>query len=221
MTARSFTRAAFISALAGAGLVLAAPAAHAARDQGAEQYLQENATRTLASLGDRSSNATQRQQTFNGLMSNFADMPRISLYVLGRYSPAVRNNAALRRDWSDAFQAYAIATYETRLARFSGSTIRVTGSRIVREGVVDVESQITPRGQSRPTTVTWRLYRSGSAWRVFDVELAFEGGNALWLAQQQQSDFLDILDANGGDVTALISRLRGQTATMRQRIARS
>ncbi|MGQ0533727.1 MAG: MlaC/ttg2D family ABC transporter substrate-binding protein [Caulobacteraceae bacterium] len=218
MATRSFTRAAFIAALAGAGLVATAPIAHAARDQAAEQYVQESASRALETLGDRSLSATQRQQTFTRLMSDFADMPRISTYVLGRYGGELRANAALRSEWRNTFQAYAIATYETRLERFSGSSIRVTGSRIVREGVVDVASQVTPHGQDRPMLVQWRLYRSGGGWKVFDLQLAFEGGNAIWLGAQQQLDFLAILDRNNGDIQALMTVLRGQTASMRQRI---
>lgn len=217
MTARSFTRAAFIAALAGAGLVAAAPMAHAARDQAAEQYVQENATRALATLGDRSLSAGQRQQTFTRLMTNFADMRRVSTYVLGRYGSELRSNATLRSEWQRTFQDYAIATYEDRLERFSGSAVRVTGSRI-NNGSVDVDTEITPRGQTRPTRVRWRLTRSGDSWKVFDVQLAFEGGNAIWLGAQQQLDFMAVLDQNNGDIQSLITRLRGQTASMRQRI---
>jgi phospholipid transport system substrate-binding protein len=220
VTARTFTRAAFIAALAGAGLVAAAPLAHAARDQAAEQYVQEHAARALATLGDRNLSAAQRQQTFTRLMAEFADMRRISTYVLGRYGSRLRADATLRGEWQRAFQDYAIATYETRLARFSGSTIRVTGSRI-NDGTVDVVSEIVPHGQTRPTRVQWRLTRSGDSWKVFDVQVSFEGGNAIWLAAQQQMDFLAILDQNDGDIQALLTRLRGQTASMRQRIARS
>jgi len=217
LTARSFTRAAFITALAGAGLLAAAPMAHAARDQAAEQYVQENASRALATLGDRSMSATQRQQTFSHLMTDFADMRRISTYVLGRYGAQLRTNVALRGEWQRTFQDYAIATYEDRLERFSGSAIRVVGSRI-NNGSVDVMSEVTPRGQSRPMRVQWRLTRVGEDWKVFDVQLAFEGGNAIWLGAQQQMDFLAILDSNDGDLQALMTRLRGQTASMRQRI---
>jgi phospholipid transport system substrate-binding protein len=221
VTARSFTRAAFLAALAGAGLVLAAPAAHAARDQAAEQYVQENASRALATLGDRDMGASQRQQAFARLMAEFADMRGISVYVLGRYGAQLRSDATLRGEWQRTFQDYAIATYEDRLGRFSGSAIRVTGSRINSGGTVDVTSEVTPRGQTRPMRVQWRLRRAGDAWKVFDVQLAFEGGNAIWLGAQQQMDFMALLDQNDGDIQALMTRLRGQTASMRQRIARS
>jgi len=201
--------------------MVAAPAAHAVRDQAAEQYVQDNASRALAALGDRGMSAPQRQQTFNRLMADFADMRGISVYVLGRYGTQLRNNITLRSEWQSTFQDYAIATYEDRLGRFSGSAIVVTGSRINSGGTVDVTSEITPRGQTRPMRVQWRLRRAGEGWKVFDVQLAFEGGNAIWLGAQQQMDFLALLDQNGGDIQALMTRLRGQTASMRQGIARS
>lgn len=219
MTARLITRASFIAALAAASLAATAPPAHAARDQGAERYVQENATRALATLGDTRMSATQRQQTFTRFMADFADMPRISTFVLGRYRSQL-TTPALRDEWRSTFQTYAIAVYESRLGRFSGSAITVSDSRVVRDGVVDVVSQITPRGQSRPTQVQWRLYRNGATWKVFDVQLAFEGGNAIWLGQQQQMEFLAALDANNGNLRALMTTLRGQTEAMRQRVVR-
>jgi hypothetical protein len=40
----------------------------------------------------------------------------------------------------------------------------------------------------------------------------------VWLAQFQQRQFLSLLNANQGDVRALINDVRAETATMRQRI---
>ncbi len=63
-------------------------------------------------MGDRSVPAAQRRQTFNALMAQFADMPRIANFVLGRYGPQLRADAALRAEWTRTFQDYAIAVYE-------------------------------------------------------------------------------------------------------------
>jgi phospholipid transport system substrate-binding protein len=217
--ARPITRTAFLAGLAGAGLFAAAPAAHAARNSEAERYVQENASSALRTLGDRAVSAAQRRQTFNALMAQFADMPRIANYVLGRYSGQLRADPALRAEWTRAFQDYSIAIYEDRLERFSGSAIRVTGSteRIAGRDVI-VTSEIQPRtAGDRPMIVQWRLLRSGSAWNVVDVSLLLDG-NQIWLAQQQQRDFLAQLDANNGDIRGLMGELRTLTASMRQRV---
>jgi len=216
---RSITRAAFLAGILGVGLVAGAPAAHAARNADAERYVQENASSALRTLGDRSISASQRRQTFDRLMQQFADMPRIANFVLGRYSGQLRSDAALRTEWTRAFQEYSIAVYEDRLDRFSGSAIRVTGSteRVAGRDVI-VDTEIQPRtAGGRPMTVQWRLLRSGNAWKVVDVSLLMDG-NQIWLAQQQQRDFLAQLDANNGNIRALITEIRSVTASMRQRI---
>ena len=217
-TPNTFTRAAFLSGVLSAGLLAVAPAAHAARNTDAEGYVQQNATSALRTLADRNLSSTQRRQTFDRLMAQFADMPRIAHFVLGRYGAQLRADAALRSEWTSTFQDYAIAVYEVRLGNFSGSAIRVTGSveRVPGRDVI-VTSELNPRDGGRPMTVQWRLLRTGEAWKVVDVSLILEG-NEIWLAQQQQRDFLAQLDRNNGDIRALMTTIRGQTASMRERV---
>jgi phospholipid transport system substrate-binding protein len=195
----------------------AAAPAHAARNAEAEQYVQANATAALSTLANGSMSTTQRRQTFYQLMAQFADMPRIATFVLGRYSTQLRADATLRTEWQSVFQDYAIAVYEDRLQRFNGATLRVTGSteRIAGRDVI-VQSQLVPPNGEQPTTVQWRLLRSGNAWKVVDVSLVLEG-NQIWLAQQQQRDFLAALDRSSGDVRALIADVRQLTTSMRSR----
>lgn len=222
MTARTFTRAKVLAGLLSAGAIALATPAYAARNGDAETYVQQNAAAALASLGDRSASAAQRRQTFERLMSQFADMPRIGAYVLGRYGSQLRSDPALRSEWMRTFQEYAIATYEDRFERFSGSTLRVTGSveRIEGRDVI-VTSQLTPRGGGAGTTVQWRVLRDGDVWKVIDVSVVDQNRNQIWLAQVQQGEFIAALDRNRGDIRALMAQLRTQTATMRSRVARS
>jgi phospholipid transport system substrate-binding protein len=217
-TLKTLTRATFLSGVLSAGLLATAPSAYAARNADAESYVQQNAATALSTLGDRNLSSTQRRQTFDRLMAQFADMPRIANFVLGRYGSQLRSDAALRAEWTRTFQEYSIAVYEVRLGNFSGSAIRVTGSveRVPGRDVI-VTSELNPRDGGRPMTVQWRLLRSGEAWKVVDVSLILEG-NEIWLAQQQQRDFLAQLDRNNGDIRALMTTIRGQTANMRDRV---
>lgn len=215
---RSLTRTAFIGAVIGLATLATAPAAFATRNTDAEAYVQENAAAALRTLGDRNISYAQRQQTFNQLIVRFADMPRIANFVLGRYGAQLRSDAALRADWVRSFQDYAVAVYETQLDRYSGGVVRVTGSteRVAGRDVI-VMSQITPRGASRALPVQWRLLRSGDAWKVVDLSLVIDG-NEIWMAQQQQRDFLAALDRNNGDIRALMTQIRTQTTEMRGRV---
>lgn len=217
MTSRPITRATFFAGMLGLGLLVAAPDAHAARNADAENYVQENATAALRTLSDTAVGTPQRRTQFDQLMARFADMPRISSFVLGRYGAQLRSDAALRTDWNRTFQEYSIAVYEDRLGRFNGATIRVTDSteRVAGRDVI-VTTEMQPRG-ARAQTVQWRLLRSGNVWKVVDVSLLIEG-NQIWLAQQQQRDFLAQLDRNNGDIRALMTDIRQLTASLRQRV---
>ncbi len=217
MTALSLTRQGLLAAFVGAAFAIAAPAANAARNSEAESYVQANAQQAITSLAVASAQA--RQEQFGRLMREFADVPRIANFVLGRYSATLRADTQLRTDWLSTFQDYAMAVYEDQLDRFRGSQIRVTGSteRVQGRDVI-VQSEIAPRGRnSRPMQVQWRILRDGQGWKVVDVSLVLEG-NEIWLAQQQQRDFLAQLDRSRGDVRALITNVRNSTAEMRSRI---
>jgi ABC-type transporter MlaC component len=65
--------------------------------------------------------------------------------------------------------------------------------------------------------VQWRLLRTGEVWKVVDVSLIIEG-NEIWLAQQQQRDFLAELDRNNGNIRSLLGEVQGMTNSMRARI---
>lgn len=210
---RPVTRATFLSGLFGLGALAVAPDAHAARNSDAETYVQQNATAALAALGD--ANASQRRAQFQRLMAQFADMDRIATYMVGRYSPQLRADATLRRDWLAAFQEFAMATYEDQFQNMSGGAVRVTSSeeRIAGRDVI-VDSQIRP-ATGATQRVQWRVLRSDAGWKVVDIAAGRDG---VWLGQIQQRQFLAQLDQNNGDVRALINDVRGRTATMRQRI---
>lgn len=218
MISGSITRATFLTLLVGAGSFAVAPSAAAARNESAETYVQRSAAAALQALGNRQVALTSRQQTFYQLMEQFADMPRVANFVLGRYGAQLRADAALNAEWNRTFRDYAIAVYEDRLDSYSDSNLRVVGSteRVADRDVI-VVSEMTPAGGSRPLRVQWRVLRAGAIWKVVDVSLVLEG-NEIWLAQQQQRDFLAALDQNRGDIRALMVRVRNMTATMRQRV---
>lgn len=207
-------------ALASAAAFAAVPAAPAfASDPAAETYVQTNATAALAALSNRATSTEARAQEFRALMQRFADVPRISNYVLGRYAGQLRQDPALMREWQNAFMEYAVAVYEDQLDQFRGNAIKVTGSvdRIPGKDII-VRTEMLARGQAKALPVQWRILKSGETWRVVDVALVLEG-NEVWLAQQQQRDFLAQLDRSKGDIRALIASVRQQTKAMRARIS--
>ncbi len=192
------------------GLAMLAPSAFA--DRGSESFVQRNADLALVSLNDPKLTLEQRQKAFAELMARFADLPRISRFVLGRYG---RNVSPSQLNlFRDRFTRYAIAVYATQLDQFRGDSIRVTGSIDPRAGESIVTSRISRRAGS-PLLVRWRVQRySNGEFRIIDVEL---GG--VFLAIQQRSDFEAFLEQAGGKPEALITRLETLTAQLQAQAA--
>ena len=113
----------------------------------------------------------------------------------------------------DAFRNYAFAVYETEFAKYSGQTLRVTGSvphgpgdELVRTVLVDPQAK---SGQS-PIEVDFRVYGSGGHFSVVDIVVA-----GLDLAITEQDDFSSFLAQHNNDVRALTANLRQRAARVR------
>lgn len=210
-----------VLALAGSFALVAANIAPSAASQATESYVQQNAQQVLTGLG-AAKNADQRRTEFSALMDKFADMPRVADYVLGKYARTARANPALYKEWVATFKEYGLAVYEDQLDQYRGRAIKVAPGQsedttINGRAYSVVKSQIVlPTGQ--PFLVNWRLVQTGETWRVVDVALKLED-TVIWLAIQQQQDFLARLDKNGGDITKLIADVKGLTVQMRKNIS--
>lgn len=206
----------FFAALLAASVMLGAAPAFA--DKAAEDFVAKNATQALLVLGEDASSG-ERTRKFGELFDKFADLPRISDFVLGRYARALREDPALSKRWVEAFRAYALATYEAQLDQYRGSAIKVfPGSQDATKNgrfysVVTTEVAGLKGGAS--LTVKWQLLKSSEgAFRVVDVALK-QGDQIIWLAQQQRQDFLALLDKNNGDLNALLAFVDGETTRLR------
>ncbi|CAN5194006.1 ABC transporter substrate-binding protein [soil metagenome] len=176
--------------------------AQAERDASAEGFVQSQASRALQILSSGES-AAQKKSDFPAFVDQVADVPRITGFVLGKYRRSV--TPGQYADFSDAFRNYANGVYESRLGQYRGQGLKVTGSIVRKPGDVVVSSDVTG-GAGRPAVVQWRVVRSGSGWRVVDVNVS-----GVWLALTQQQDFVSTLDNNRGDIGVLTGQLRTQT----------
>lgn len=219
MSKTTFTRRATAAIAFGAALMVATPAF---ADKAAEDYVAKNAPAALAALNTSGQSPAERQAAFAKLFDQFADLPRIADFVLGRYARTARADQALYQDWIATFREYSVAVYQDQLDQYRGNTIRILpGSKdatINGRFYSVVRSEILRPGQ-RPFQVQWRLLRGNDgAFRVVDVAVQLDE-NIVWLAIQQQADFLAFLERNKGDVRALLADVKRQTQTMRARIA--
>jgi len=189
-------------------LSLAAPA-RAADANSAEAFIQQNIDKGYSILNNTTLSDPDRRTQFRNFMLALTDTKRIGAFTLGQYA-----NTASKADvdaFANAFTDYAVAVYESRLSKYKGQTLKVTGSqgRAADDVVVNADV-INPSAASgaQPFKVAFRV-RKTSDGRPIITDMQVEG---IWLALSQRSDFTAFLQQHGGNVQALTEDLKRQTA---------
>ncbi len=168
----------------------------------AEAFVTEKANEALQILSDDSVALQEKKARFRTLVDDVADVPRITRFVLGRYSRGL--GEADLAAFSDAFRSYAIGVYEDRLGDYAGETLEVTGSTERAPGDVVVHTQIAGGGQEGPLPVNWRVLNTDDGtMKVVDVEVY-----GVWLAINQREEIVGIIENNRGRVAAATDALR-------------
>ncbi len=186
--------------LAGAGL-LAAPAAAAAPP--AEAFVQSNVSKGLSILNNKGASTEERRVQFQSFLLGLTDMHRIANFTLGQYR---RTATPAELDaFAGAFQTYATAVYQSYFSKYSGQTLRVTGSQEHGPGDTIVMTQlIDPNDHSgqQPLEVDFRVLSDNGRFVVIDFAVA-----GIWLAIEERDQFSSFLGQNDGNIPVLISHL--------------
>ncbi|MBX3709198.1 MAG: ABC transporter substrate-binding protein [Gammaproteobacteria bacterium] len=131
----------------------------------------------------------------------YANLAEMSKRVL---PPRIWNNAtpAQRQQFQQLFTKTVIRTYASALTNYQDQTVRFFPVRGSAGGTVEVQSQIVS-SQNQPINVTYRLMRTSSGWRLYDMSV--EGVSMLSSFRAQFSDIL-----SQGDMNTLLNRLSGR-----------
>ena len=181
--------------------------ARAADANPAEAFIQQNIDKGYAILNNAQLSDEQRRTQFRNFMLGLTDTKRIGAFTLGQYA-----NSAPKAEvdaFTNAFTDYAIAIYESRLGKYKGQTLKVTGSqqRAADDVVVNADL-VSGASGGQPFKVAFRV-RKTSDGRPTITDMQVEG---IWLALSQRSDFTAFLQQHNGSVAALTEDLKRQTA---------
>jgi phospholipid transport system substrate-binding protein len=169
------------------------------RDPGAEQFVQANAQRLISILDDPSLDEAQKAAAYRGVFEQVTDLPKVSSFVLGRYSAKL--SVEQRERFTAALVGYACRVSMIWLKRYRRD-FRVKGSRISAPGDVIVETEISGDRLSAPIDVTMRVVGGGADRRIIDLQY-----RGAWLRVVRRDEFVSTLDRANGDVEVLIARL--------------
>lgn len=203
-------RALFACGLATTALVVLTTGALAASTP-AEQWVSDNIQRGLLILNKKQSPEARRDE-FRGFLLSLIDFRAIALYTMG----AGRRTASPQEQdqFVTAFKDYAEAVYESYLLKYSGQTLRVTGSVPGRQGESIVSTVLLdpddPHGQN-PYNVAFRVAMVDGRFQIKDASV--EG---VWLAILEHEDFDSFLGQNNNSVPALISHLQKLTKDLQK-----
>lgn len=185
-----------------------------------QAFVRSNLGSTIAQLSKPGLSAAERSQKFGALMDQFADLPRIAEFVLGRYAAQLRQDRALYQEWQRAFRDYAVTVYQGQLDQYTAERFEVgkaqESERNGRRYSIVSTKLFRPNGDV--LDVDWRLIQTETGWRVIDVALK-SGESTVWLSLTQQSEFLSFLRANNGDLRALVRDVEARTKTIRDLMA--
>lgn len=194
-------------------LVFGAAVGPASAATPAESFVSANIDKGLQILNNRSASTAQRASQFQAFLENLTDIPRIAKFTLG----------AARRGASDAdvaafdaaFRSYAQAVYQSRLAQYTGQTLKVTGSVERNPGDFIVKTVLVDPAQSnqQPLVVEFRVLSDKGRMTVVDVSIA-----GVWLAIEERDQFAAFLSQHNGSIPALVQHLNQLTTQLRAKI---
>lgn len=190
-----------------ASIALVSTAGLAVADEKTEAYVQENANNVLSSLNAPDVTVEERRAKFQQYMEEFSNLDAVAKFVIGRYSRQFSEDEL--ETYIAAFRTYALAVYEFYFNEYKGQAVEVTGSidRNARDSIVDTTIL---RADGEALTVRWRVLQRGGEYQVVDIALNADG-NLIWLAIEQQAQFLSILDQNNGSAEALVTKIESMT----------
>ena len=195
--------------IAAASLFAVGESAAANAPPPAEAYVQSNVQAGLSILNSRASSTEQKREQFEHFILGLTDMKRIANFTLGQYR---RSATPQEQDaFAAAFQNYAIAVYQSYFSKYSGQTLKVTGSQEHSAGDTIVTTQmIDPNDRSgqQPLQVDFRVLNDGNRLVVIDFSVA-----GIWLALEERDQFSSFLGQNDGSIPTLISHLKALTKT--------
>jgi len=211
----SYSRRAFAALVFAAGLCLSGASAQAASANPAEAFVQQNVDRGYMILNSSTLSSEQRRAQFREFMLSLTDPRRIGMFALGQYANGAPKDQI--EEFINAFTDYAVATYETRLNKYKGQTLKVTGSlaRAPDDVVVNADVASSSNTNAQPIKVGFRVRKTADG-RPIVTDIQVEG---VWLALSERSDFTGYLQQHGGNIGSLTQLLKTQTQQMRNSAA--
>jgi len=208
LTFKSFVTRAALAVTLVFSVVLAAAPARAANP--AEQYITDNVQKGLAILNNSAISKDQQKAQFQDFLMGLTDINVIARYTLGQY----RRTASPEdlKTFEATFKDFALSVYQSYFSKYSGQTLKVTGSYALSadETVVKALTVDPKKPSAKPFEVNFRVQNNGG--KPVVVDFSVEG---VWIRELERNDFTSYLGSHNGDIKALTAMLKQKAAQTR------
>jgi phospholipid transport system substrate-binding protein len=170
-------------------------------DQAAFQFVQKTTDRGLAFLANTKLTKAQKSNEFRKLLESSFDLDTIGRFALGRYWHEA--NPSQRAEYSKLFRTMVVNVYTNRFDEYKGQKVEVKSFRSIGNNDTLVTSFIMAPTGGDPVQVDWRVRNRGGSHKIVDVIVA-----GVSMSVTQRSDFASVIQQGGGDIEALLTKLR-------------
>lgn len=173
----------------------------------AEQFIADNVQKAMGILNNTASSKDQKKAEFQNFLLGLTDIQSIGRYTLGQYRRSASPEDLTAFD--AAFKEYALSVYQSYFAKYSGQSLKVTGSNQLGANDTMVKTvTVDPKKPSaKPFEVNFRVQTVNG--RTMVVDFSVEG---VWIRELERNDFTSYLGQKNGDVKALITMLKQKAA---------
>jgi phospholipid transport system substrate-binding protein len=167
----------------------------------AQRLVESLADKAVTALGDRDIEREERVRRFQALLEENFDVDVIGRWVLGRYWRDA--TPAQREEFRTLYERMIVNTYVDRFTEYSGEKLSVINAAEIATDDILVRSQLVRATAGPPVQVDWRVHAREQRLRIVDVIV--EG---VSMGQTQRSEFASVIRQGGGDMEALLRKMR-------------
>lgn len=197
----------FVAAALVSGSVFlgAAQAAHQHKDE-AGRFLTELIAECNANLAGDAPN-TDRQAWLAKLVFSGFDVEAVSQFVMGDHWASASESE--RREFRTTFADYLLLSFGSHLQRIPRLKIKIMAARHLGENATVVRSNLLYGETGATLYIDWRLRQVGREWRIADMVI-----QGISFVSVLRSEFVSVLDTNGGEVKSLLAVLKRKNAKL-------
>ena len=164
-------------------------------------YVMKMTTNAINTLTDKSTSQSEKENLFGELFDKNFDVSSISRFVLGKYWKQASLDQ--KKEFIKAFRNYVVKTYSSRFSDYAGEQLKLVDFENEKNPKIFLVHTILERQDAPLIKVDWRIGKKKDKFVILDIII--EG---ISLAVTQRSEFVSVIDQNGGSVDKLISLLK-------------